>query len=82
MTLGGPCARPKSYLFLTLSLEVTFYIPCGARSQLIGHCSVVRCGHRGARIRVNIGSSITTLCSATGIHIERVPYVDPLVSQW
>ena len=80
MTLGGPCARPKSYLFLTLSLEVTFYIPCGARSQLIGHCSVVRCGHRGTRIRVNIGSSITTLCSATGVHIERVPYVDSLVS--
>lgn len=59
-----------------------FYIPRGARSQLIGHCSVVRCGHRGARIRVNIGSSITALRSATGIHIERVPYVDPLVSQW
>ena len=50
-------------------------------SQLRRFYSPVRRRHCRTRVRVDIGSGAPPLRSATSIHVECIPHVDPMVPQ-
>ena len=78
----GPTMRKAQFLSAAHFIFGGSASPLRAPESQLRHLySPVRRRHCGTRVRVNVSTGAPPLRGATSIHVERIPHVDPMVSQ-